>query len=48
MGHIEFESRVRLVGNKLIGEGRIRNYDGDGKLISDTGWEPTGIELIYS
>lgn len=34
-GHISLETRMRRDGNKLIGEGRKRVYDGDGKLCSD-------------
>ncbi len=45
-GHIVCESRQRREGNKLIGEGRSLHYDGDGKLTKDTGWQPTGVNLI--
>ena len=45
-GHIELESRMRREGNRLIGEGRARHYDLDGRLTKDTGWEPTGAVLI--
>lgn len=46
-GHINMESRMRPEGNRWIGEGRSWHYDGDGKLTKDTGWQPTGIVLIW-
>lgn len=46
-GHIVLESRMRHEGNRIIGEGRAWHYDGDGALTKDTGWEPTGVVLIW-
>ena len=46
-GHIDIQSRMRLEGNRLVGEGRSLFYDGNGKLTHDTGWRPTGCELIW-
>lgn len=46
-GHVVLESRMRPEGNRIIGEGRAWHYDGDGKLTKDTGWEPTGVVLIW-
>lgn len=46
-GHVHLESRMRPEGNKWIGEGRARHFDMNGKLVKDTGWEPTGIVLIW-
>lgn len=40
-GHIHLESRFRREGNRLIGEGRARHFDGN-VLKQDSGWEPTG------
>jgi pectin methylesterase-like acyl-CoA thioesterase len=45
-GYIRLESRLRSEGNKLIGEGRSWHYDQYGALIKDSGWQPTGCELI--
>ena len=45
-GHIKLESRERREGDSLIGEGRCKTYDVDGKLINVTDWEPTGIRLL--
>lgn len=45
-GHIRIETRMRPEGNRLIGEGRSWHYDGEGRLVKDTGWQPTGAELI--
>jgi hypothetical protein len=45
-GHIVLDSRMRIDGNRWIGEGRAWHYDGQGRLIKDTGWEPTGCVLI--
>jgi hypothetical protein len=44
--HCELETRFRSVGRDLIGEGRTKRYAGNGRLIEDTGWVPTGIRLI--
>lgn len=46
-GHIRMESRMRHEGNRCIGEGRSWHYDGAGALTKDTGWQPTGVVLIY-
>ena len=46
-GHIKIESRMRPEGNRWIGEGRAWHYDGDGNLTKDTGWEPTGVVMIW-
>ena len=46
-GHIEIQTRMRPVGNRIIGEGRSLDYDGDGNLRKDSGWEPTGVELYF-
>lgn len=43
LGRVEVETRMRPEGNRLIGEGRSREYDGDGKLIRETPWTPTGV-----
>lgn len=45
-GHVRLETRMRSEGNRIIGEGRAWHYDGRGTLTNDTGWEPTGVELI--
>lgn len=45
-GHTELQSRFRRDGLRFIGEGRALHYDGDRKLTKDTGWRPTGIEVI--
>lgn len=45
-GHVVLESRMRQEGNKFIGEGRALHYDRDGRLVEDTGWEPTGCVMI--
>jgi hypothetical protein len=47
-GRIEMESRWRAEGNRFIGEGRALHYDLQGRLTKDTGWQPTGVELISS
>ena len=47
LGHIAIESRMRSVGNRIIGEGRARHYDGEGKMTKDTGWQPAGCELYW-
>jgi hypothetical protein len=46
-GHIKLDTRVRLVGNRGIGESRKLEYDGDGVLIKDSGWVPTGCNIIW-
>ena len=46
-GHVRLETRMRPEGNKLIGEGRSRTYNGDGSLVKDTGWQPTGAVLSW-
>ena len=47
-GHIVIESRMRPEGNRLVGEGRSWHYDGEGRLIEDTGWQPTGCVATWS
>lgn len=46
-GHVRLETRMRHEGNRIIGEGRAWHYDGQGRLIKDTGWEPTGVTLTW-
>ena len=46
-GHVQLETRVRPEGNRLIGEGRSRHYDGNGHLTKDTGWQPTGCVAYW-
>jgi hypothetical protein len=46
-GRIEMKSRMRPEGRKVIGEGRSWHYDLDGNLTKDTGWQPTGVVLIW-
>lgn len=46
-GSVKLESRMRPVGNRVIGEGRALHFDANGKLVKDTGWEPTGGILTW-
>lgn len=46
-GHVHIESRMRLDGHRFIGESRARHFDKDGKMVKDSGWEPTGIVLTW-
>ena len=41
-GHVKLDSRMRREGDRLIGEGRSMHYDMHGKLVKDSGWQPTG------
>lgn len=47
-GHIALDSRLRRDGDMLIGEGRAKHYDGQGNLTKDTGWKPTGCNLVLN
>jgi hypothetical protein len=46
-GHIKLDTRVRWVGNRGIGESRKLEYDGDGLLVKDSGWVPTGCNIVW-
>lgn len=41
-GHVEIKNRLRKDGDRIIGESRLLQYDRDGLLTKDTGWQPTG------
>ena len=45
-GSVHMQTRFRREGNRFIGEGRSLHYDLHGKLERDTGWCPTGVEMI--
>lgn len=46
-GHVAIETRMRPEGRRVIGEGRSLHYDRYGKLVKDTGWQPTGVVLEW-
>lgn len=47
LGSIHMETRLRPEGGRIIGEGRALHYQG-GKLVKDTGWQPTGVVAYFT
>ena len=48
LGHINLDTRMRPVPGGLVGEARSMEYDMQGNLIRDTGWQPTGSVLHWN
>lgn len=47
-GYFKLDTRMRPVMDGMVGEGRSMEYDMDGNLIHDTGWQPTGCRLYWN
>lgn len=47
-GHSTLDTRLRPEGDRLIGEGRRCDFDRDGNLEKDHGWQPSGITMGWT
>lgn len=47
LGFVRCESNWRSEEGKLVSEWRFVNYNAYGKVIYDTGWKDSGIEIVW-